>query len=427
MCYLGENEKVELSEEVLVSEQDRDMMCGKAKDYLRGKLQEKKYKLPAIGLELSGDLLVRRVKARTRGSGLGEEDYLQVVVPERLIPIALRVVHELMGSDHTGIEKTYFQARRKYFWKGMYRDIEQYVKNCKVCNRYKASKIATYPIPSKPFERVHMDLLTNFSESDRGNKHLLVIIDELTRFCEIYPIKNKTAEEVGVNFFNGFICRHGVPSTLVSDNGREFVNKFFETLAQMMGITKVNIESNGVCERANRRILEALRTTVGGEDPNWDKYLDYIRFSINSRISDTIKMSPHQALYGVEVRSPFDFFSGSKSGEETVDTLVRSAQERFLTLRNNLGESTNTMEKKVNDRQPKREIVMGDRVYVKLNVRNQLNYKLGPKFEGPFEVISDCLVGNKYKVRNLDDGIEKVVHVSQLKVVRLKKKVRFLL
>ena len=431
-----DDERVEWSEEVMVREQDADAICAKAKNFLRGHVHDRKYKLPAIGLELSGDLLVRRVKMRTRGDACGEEDYLQVVVPKKLIPGALKVVHELMGGDHVGVERTYFQARRKYFWKGMYRDIETYVRGCKLCNKYKSSnslssKIATYPLPSKPFERVHMDLLTNFSESDRGNKHLLVVVDELTRYTELCPIRNKTAEEVAVGFFNGFICRHGVPEVLVSDNGREFVNRIFDTLGQLMKIKKVNIqpyrpEANGVCERANRKILEALRTTVGGEDPNWDRYLDYIRFSINSNSNDSIKMSPHKALYGVEVRNPFDFFSLSRVHEDTVDTLVRTARDRFLALRNNLGESAENMKRKVNSRQSKRNIEIGDWVYVKLKVRNQLNYKLGPKFEGPFEVI-ESLVGNKYRVRNLEDKVEQIVHISQLKVVRMKKKVRFLL
>ena len=109
-----------------------------------------------------------------------------------------------------------------------------------------------------------------------------------------------------------------------------------------------------------------------------------------------------------------------------MDTLVKSAQDRFLALRNNLGESTDNMKKKVNDKQTKREIVVGDRVYVKINVRNQLNYKLGPKFQGPFQVI-EGLIGNKYKVKCLESEIEKVVHLSQLKLVfpRRKKQVRF--
>ena len=114
--------------------------------------------------------------------------------------------------------------------------------------------------------------------------------------------------------------------------------------------------------------------------------------------------------------------------EVTVDALLKSAQDRFSAIRNNLNISSESMKAKVNSKQTKREIGIGDRVYVKINVRNQLNYKLGPKFEGPFEVIGS-LVGNKFTVRNLDSGEEKIVHISQLKVVdvKKKKKVRFLL
>ena len=115
--------------------------------------------------------------------------------------------------------------------------------------------------------------------------------------------------------------------------------------------------------------------------------------------------------------------------EDPVESLVRGAQSRFLTLQNNLGFSTEAMKKKVNEKQKGGEVVVGDRVFVKINVRNQLNYKLGPKFEGPF-VITECLIGNRYRVKKEGDLLEKVVHISQLKLVRgnkQNKKVRFLL
>ena len=316
ICVVTDN-PVDWSQELIVSEQNKDPILAKAKLFLRGGLNDQRYRLPIFGLELSGDVLVRRVKGKTRNE---VEDRLQVVIPKQLVPVALRVVHELMGGDHVGVDRTYNQAYTRYFWRGMYRDIRLYVRQCEVCNRCKpssslSSRIATYPLPNRPFERVHMDLLTNFSESDRGNKHLLVVVDELTRFVEAVPVKKKTAEEVGVAFFNGFICRHGVPEVLVSDNGLEFKNRFLDTLSQLMKIKKVNIqayrpEANGVCERANRKILEAFRTTLGGEDPNWDRWIQYVMFSVNSGMNESIGMSPHKALYGVDVRNPFDFFFG---------------------------------------------------------------------------------------------------------------------
>ena len=36
-----------------------------------------------------------------------------------------------------------------------------------------------------------------------------MIIDELTRYVEVYPLRNKTAEEVALNLFNGFVVDMG--------------------------------------------------------------------------------------------------------------------------------------------------------------------------------------------------------------------------
>ncbi|XP_066956222.1 uncharacterized protein [Macrobrachium rosenbergii] len=122
---------------------------------------------------------------------------------------------------------------------------------------------------SWPWARVHMDLLSNFCESSYGHGHLLVGVDELTRFIEIFPLKHKTAEKVAVAFFNGYICRYGVPEMLITDSGREFVDKTLECLAGVMDIGKV-------------------------------------QHAINSMVSDAIGMSPSEVLFGYLVRGAFD-------------------------------------------------------------------------------------------------------------------------
>ena len=35
-------------------------------------------------------------------------------------------------------------------------------------------------IPDRPFDKIMMDLVTDFTESNKGNKHILTIIDLLT-------------------------------------------------------------------------------------------------------------------------------------------------------------------------------------------------------------------------------------------------------
>ncbi|XP_066982185.1 uncharacterized protein [Macrobrachium rosenbergii] len=115
------------------------------------------------------------------------------------------------------------------------------------------------------------------------------------------------------------------------DNGRKFVNKTLECLEDAMGIWKVTIipyrpESNGLCEQANRRVIEALRMTVGGNDVNLDRYIPQVQHSINSMVSDIIGMSPNEALFGYPTRGTFDLLP-IPSGDDTVRALVLMAKE----------------------------------------------------------------------------------------------------
>ncbi|XP_064117583.1 uncharacterized protein LOC135223004 [Macrobrachium nipponense] len=103
-----------------------------------------------------------------------------------------------------------------------------------------------------------------------------LVIDELARAVEIFPLKNKTSHEVAMAFFNGVTCRYGSPEVLLTDIGRECVNMTLQCLAEVMGSQKITIipyrpEANGLCERANKNVLEALRKTTGGNYRNWDR------------------------------------------------------------------------------------------------------------------------------------------------------------
>ena len=57
--------------------------------------------------------------------------------------------------------------------------------NCTLCHREKA-KVQSYPlqmteIPEQPFNKITIDLVTECETSTSGNKHILTIIDHLTR------------------------------------------------------------------------------------------------------------------------------------------------------------------------------------------------------------------------------------------------------
>ena len=80
------------------------------------------------------------------------------------------------------------------------------------------------PIPSFPFEVVGMDLIGPFVESEKGNKYALVVIDHLSGWPEAIPIPSKSAADVQRAWQEDLVARHGCPSVVVTDQGREFKN-----------------------------------------------------------------------------------------------------------------------------------------------------------------------------------------------------------
>ena len=53
-----------------------------------------------------------------------------------------------------------------------------------------------------------MDLVTDFTKSNKGNKHILTIIDLLTGWPETIPILNKSADMITKAFVRHYLPRH---------------------------------------------------------------------------------------------------------------------------------------------------------------------------------------------------------------------------
>jgi len=69
-----------------------------------------------------------------------------------------------------------------------------------------------------------MDLIGKLTPTENGHQYICVMVDYFTKWSEAYPLKTKKAEEVTgciLDFFYTF----GAPQRLLTDQGREFVNK----------------------------------------------------------------------------------------------------------------------------------------------------------------------------------------------------------
>ena len=125
----------------------------------------------------------------------------------------------------------------------MNKDIRKYIANCILCHRDKV-KNQNYPlqiteIPDRPFDKITIDLITECETSTSGNKHILTIIDHLTRWSDAYPIPDKSADTIVSTFINEYLPVYMCPRYILSDNGTEFKNSLMDQVLQQPGIDRI--------------------------------------------------------------------------------------------------------------------------------------------------------------------------------------------
>ena len=64
-------------------------------------------------------------------------------------------------------------------------------------------------------ERIAIDILGPLPETQQKNKFILVVSEYFTKWTESYPIPNQEATTVAEKLVSEFICRFGVPLSLI--------------------------------------------------------------------------------------------------------------------------------------------------------------------------------------------------------------------
>ncbi|UYV64850.1 K02A2.6-like [Cordylochernes scorpioides] len=153
-----------------------------------------------------------------------------------------------LHAGHFGITKARLRARETVWWPGISEEIAETVRKCSVCIQEAVSKhepLIPTNFPTRPWQKIGMDLF-KFE-----NKWYLVVIDYYSRFPIVVQLDRLTANVV-VRSCKSIFARHGIPETVVSDNGTQFgAAREFANFARQYGFTHVTSsprfpQSNGM-------------------------------------------------------------------------------------------------------------------------------------------------------------------------------------
>ena len=141
-------------------------------------------------------------------------------------------------------------------------------------------------------ERVAVDVIGPFPETENGNKYILIAIDYFSKWPEAYALPNQEAVTLAKIIVSQFFSRFGVPAELHSDQGRNFEFGVFREVCALLGLhktctTPLNPQSDGIVERFNQTIENQLANFVQDHQRDWDQHIPSLLTSYRTAEHDT--------------------------------------------------------------------------------------------------------------------------------------------
>ena len=169
------------------------------------------------------------------------------------------------GGGLTSPSKLLHEVKRRNYYKNVgLRRIQKYLNKQMTYTLYKPAK-TKFPTPAVRVKKINeqfdidlMDVSKDASEND-GTRFLLSMIDVLSKFGYVIPLKTKEAREVAraaETVFNQVL-----PDRLCSDRGHEFSGRAFQDMIKRKGIQHFYAGGSGMCsvvERFNRTIKSRI-------------------------------------------------------------------------------------------------------------------------------------------------------------------------
>ncbi|GJV47880.1 reverse transcriptase domain-containing protein [Tanacetum coccineum] len=309
----------------------------------------------------------------------------------------IQEIHEGSCSMHAGPRSMVAKAMRLgYYWPTMHRDARDMIRACSDCQIH-------HPVPRNPqqpltpitapwpFHKWGIDIAGPFPEGPRKVKFLIVAIDYFTKWIKTKAVATITGNQV---------------KKFVWDN-IDWGDKL--NITQRFASVK-NPQSNGLVERANRSLSKGIKARLGEGNKNWVEELPHVLWAHRTMIKSSHGDTSFSLTYVTEAVIPAEIRMPTYS-TATVDAVHNDEELRLnLDLLEEKRERATICEAKAkrkmttyyNARVRGVTFRPGDFVYRSNDASHAVaGGKLGPKWEGPYEV-TDALGDGAYKLRSMD-------------------------
>ena len=332
-------------------------------------------------------------------------------------------------SGHLGVKRTWDLLNKDYPGHGYsVAQVEDYIKECAVCQKYRTSFQASLQPLLKTLHRDHprssiaIDTL-QMAPDDNGNKYLLVIVNMFTKLVTAYPVPDKRAITTA-NKLMTYFSMYGLVDTMHSDRGSDFESTVIAHLLEWLGVKRTHTLafspwSAGV-EPSVKEVSRHVQAICADNDcpERWsdERVIALATLIINEHPHTSTNITPYIATFGSDAATYFAL--DANESEEKVAEYVQQLDKDLRLLRDR---SKNFQDKQATKKTAGNSLVAqnlfqpGDLVLNK-GGRNRRSSKLESKKLGPYRVIDHLPDHNYVSVENMASGKHEQMNCCDLEI-----------
>jgi transposase InsO family protein len=363
--------------------------------------------------------------------GVDVNGHFTPVLPECLCDTFVQQVHAHPLTALLGAKRTAARCNDLYIIPKLRQRCRQICKDCIRCTQrkrpaIKAGMLAS-KLPVRAWEMISMDYCGPYPESREGNRYVLVIIDQFTKYVHLTPCANANARTAYRALYEKIICGYGCPDKLLSDNGRHFKNAMLSAVCSAFRIFQTHSspyypEGDGQVERFMRNMNDSLAALCGGKIATWCDYVHGIQAAYNMTPHAVTCVPPYTLLFG---RKPPPIARATHVARGTASTpdardeasrLKSIIENSHVKIRGNVEKAWLQRAFAYNKGRSKISIAVGDRCLTRLNpaqLSEQSAGKLRVKWSEPAMVTAVKESGKAFEVTT-SDGAVSVVSATKI-------------
>lgn len=254
--------------------------------------------------------------------------------------LLIQEIHSSITTGHPGKMKTKQLVMEQYYWPRMGADIDRYVANCVDCRKAKRPRdpapglLQPLPIPQRPWQHISTDF-KDMPRDKEGYSKVVVFVDRFGKRAFTLPCAaNIDARETARLYYVHVWRIYGMPESVTSDRGPQFVSAYLDELYKLTGVKKklssaFHPQTDGNTEILNQYIDQRLRPFVNHYQDNWSELLPALDFAQATLPHYSTGLSPFELEFGYRPRRHWDWSARTRKDCEPRELMNRKDAANF--------------------------------------------------------------------------------------------------